>query len=80
MQDPEYAEAASVLKRVQRYGQYMMDFPFTSPSSFFHADLLEDWESTDIALIGIPSDAGLTCLGSTLCSTGSTGTILSGGL
>lgn len=61
MQDPEYAEAASVLERVQRYGKYIMDFPFTSPSSFFHTDLLEDWQSTDIALIGIPSDAGLTC-------------------
>jgi len=61
MQDPEYAEAANVLERVQRYGQHMMDFPFTGPLSFFHADLLEDWASTDIALIGIPSDAGLTC-------------------
>lgn len=60
MQDTEHADVANVLSRVQNYGKHILGFPYTSPSSFFHTDIIEDWESTDIALIGIPSDAGLT--------------------
>lgn len=38
----------------------MLDMPFTSPSSFFRTNVCDRWDELDIALIGIPSDAGLS--------------------
>ena len=55
-------DMAEISARVQSYGQNIWMLPGTSvPATFFGADLKDDWHALDIALIGIPSDAGLTC-------------------
>ena len=48
-------------KRVQSYGKNMFTLPGTSaPCTFFGTDVKDSWQDLDIALVGIPSDAGLT--------------------
>lgn len=55
-------DMTEICARVQSYGKNVWTLPGTSaPSTFFGADSKEDWQHMDIALIGIPSDAGLTC-------------------
>jgi hypothetical protein len=47
-------------KRVRAYSKFM-DFKFYSGiATFFRANLCDDWTEVDIALVGLPTDIGLT--------------------
>jgi guanidinopropionase len=49
-----------MLQRIAGYGRNMAALPFAGPPSFFRTNLVEDWSTVDIALIGVPTDAGLS--------------------
>jgi guanidinopropionase len=49
-----------LVARVLGYGKSMLEMPFSGTPSFFRTDLCDRWQQIDIALIGVPSDAGLS--------------------
>ncbi|MDR3620980.1 MAG: agmatinase [Paludisphaera borealis] len=57
MIDPSLNE---LVTKVLGYGKSMLEMPFSGIPSFFRTNLCDDWREIDIALVGVPSDAGLS--------------------
>lgn len=57
MQDPRLAD---VMAKVSGYGKHMLEMPFVGVGSFLRTNICDRWEELDIALVGVPSDAGLS--------------------
>lgn len=57
MTDPYFED---VLAKAPDYGKRMLEMPFVGIGSFFRADLRDRWEDVDIALVGVPTDVGLS--------------------
>jgi len=49
-----------VLSKVSGYGDNMLQMPFVGIPSFFRTDMETEWDKLDLALVGVPSDAGLS--------------------
>src|SRR5215471_9265132 len=47
-------------RRVMSYSKHMNLKTFSGIATFFRANLCEDWREIDIALVGLPTDVGLT--------------------
>ncbi|SIO25675.1 agmatinase/guanidinopropionase [Singulisphaera sp. GP187] len=57
MTEPDLSQ---LFERIAGYGRHMLDMPFSGPTSFFRTDVVDSLEGVDIALIGVPTDAGLS--------------------
>lgn len=55
--DPDLKD---LVTKVKGYGERMLDMPYSGTVSFFRTNVCSDWKNIDIALIGLPSDAGLS--------------------
>ena len=49
-----------ILQRIAGYGENLAEMPFIGIPSFFRADIVKEWQDTDIGLIGVATDAGLS--------------------
>lgn len=49
-----------IARRVMSYSKNMDSKSYSGIATFFRANLAEDWRQIDIALVGVPSGAGLT--------------------
>lgn len=49
-----------ITQRVVSYSKHMTSKTFSGIATFFKANLCNDWRQIDVALIGLPTDAGLT--------------------
>src|SRR6516164_3477841 len=47
-------------QRVASYSKFMDFKTYSGIATFFRANLAEDWKEVDIALVGLPTDIGLT--------------------
>jgi len=47
-------------RRVMSYSKHMNFKTFSGIATFFRANLCEDWRQVDVALVGLPTDAGPT--------------------
>src|SRR5580704_9792455 len=57
MNDPSYDE---MTKRVRAYSKFMDLKTYSGIATFFRANLCDDWTKVDVALLGLPTDLGLT--------------------
>jgi guanidinopropionase len=57
MNDPSYDE---MTKRVRAYSKFMDLKTYSGIATFFRANLCDDWTEVDVALLGLPTDIGLT--------------------
>lgn len=56
----EHSNLDDVTRKVMSYSKHM-DFKFFSGiATFFRANLCDNWQEIDVALVGVPTDAGLT--------------------
>ena len=47
-------------QRVRAYSKFMDIKTFAGIATFFRANLSDDWSAVDVALVGLPTDIGLT--------------------
>ena len=56
----DQSQLDEITQRVVSYSKHMTSKTFSGIATFFKANLCDDWRQIDVALIGLPTDAGLT--------------------
>ena len=54
----EEGKADEMDRRFRSYGRHMSLKSYTGLPTFFRSNFCEDWRQVDLALVGLPSDAG----------------------
>ena len=57
MDEPKFDD---MTRRVMSYSKFMDIKTFSGVATFFRANLCHDWSEVDVALVGLPTDLGLT--------------------
>ena len=57
MDEPKFDD---MTRRVMSYSKFMDLKTFSGVATFFRANLCHDWSEVDVALVGLPTDLGLT--------------------
>ena len=57
MDEPKFDD---MTRRVMSYSKFMNIKTFSGVATFFRANLCHDWSEVDVALVGLPTDLGLT--------------------
>jgi arginase family enzyme len=56
----DHSKLDEMTRRVTSYSKNMDLKTFSGIASFFRSNFCDDWQQIDVALVGLPTDAGLT--------------------